>query len=318
MPGRDDDLIEMASPVRAALAEGRPVVALESTIITHGMPYPANLEMAIAVEGIVRTIGATPATIAIIDGRIRVGVGGDDLGRLAQARDARKASRRDLAALVATGATAGTTVAATMWIAARCGIVVFGTGGIGGVHYGAEETFDISADLTELGRTPVAVVAGIKSILDIGKTLEVLETQGVPVLGYGTDAFPGFFARESSHTVDYRVDTPRAAADVIRAQQRLGVQTGILIANPVPAEQALPAADMAALITDACRDADAAGVSRKDLTPFLLARINTLTGGASLRANIALVKSNVDLAARIAVAHAALATEPVLPRSANA
>jgi len=306
MRGRDDDLIEMAPSVRAALAEGQPVVALESTIITHGMPYPANLDIALAVEGIVRTVGATPATIAVIDGRIRVGIGDGDLGRLAQAHDARKASRRDLAALVATGATAGTTVAATMLIAARCGIAVFGTGGIGGVHYGAAETFDISADLVELGRTPVAVVAGIKSILDIGKTLEVLETQGVPVLGYGTNTLPAFFARESQHTVDYRVDTPRAAADIIHAQQRLGIQTGILIANPVPTEHALPAADMDALIADACRDADAAGVSRKDLTPFLLARVSTLTGGASLKANIALVKSNIELAARIAVEHAAL------------
>lgn len=313
MRGHDDDLIEVSPPVRAALAEGQPVVALESTIITHGMPYPANLDMALAVEGIVRSVGATPATIAVIDGRIRVGIGDDDLGRLAQARDARKASRRDLAALVETGATAGTTVAATMLIAARCGIVVFGTGGIGGVHYGAEDTFDISADLTELGRTPVAVVAGIKSILDLGKTLEVLETQGVPVLGYGTNTLPAFFARESRHTVDYRVDTPRAAAAIIHAQQRLGIQTGILIANPVPTEHALPAADMDALIADACRDADAAGVSRKDLTPFLLARISTLTGGASLKANIALVKSNIELAARIAVEHAALAG----PRSAS-
>ncbi|HKU98636.1 MAG TPA: pseudouridine-5'-phosphate glycosidase [Vineibacter sp.] len=317
MRARDDDLIEVAPAVRSALAEGRPVVALESTIITHGMPYPANLEMAVAVEAIARGAGAAPATIAIIDGRIRVGIGEADLGRLAQARDARKASRRDLAALVATGATAGTTVAATMVVAARCGIAVFGTGGIGGVHYGAEETFDISADLIELGRTPVAVVAGIKSILDIGKTLEVLETQGVPVLGFGTQVFPAFFARESDHKVDYRVDTPRAVADIIHAQQRLGIQSGMLIANPVPAEHALPAADMDVLIADACRDADAAGVSRKEVTPFLLARVNALTGGASLRANIALVKSNVELAARIAVEHAALVAGPAAPGRNN-
>jgi pseudouridine-5'-phosphate glycosidase len=254
----------------------------------------------------VRAAGATPATIAVIDGRIRVGVDEDGLRRLARARDAGKASRRDLAAVVATGATAGTTVAATMAIAAQCGIAVFGTGGIGGVHYGAEETFDISADLIELGRTPVAVVAGIKSILDIGKTLEVLETQGVPVLGYGTDAVPAFFARDSGHKVDYRFDTPRALAEVIHAQRRLGLQTGILITHPVPEEHALPAAAMDALIADAVRDAAAAGVLRKDLTPFLLARINALSGGASLAANIALVRSNAELAARIAVEHAAL------------
>ncbi len=306
MRARDDDLIEVAPSVQAALSEGRPVVALESTIITHGMPYPANLDMAMTVEGIARAAGATPATIAVIDGRIRVGLGDAEIGRLAQTREARKASRRDLAALVASSGTAGTTVSATMLIAARCGIAVFGTGGIGGVHRGAEETFDISADLIELGRTPVAVVAGVKSILDIGKTLEVLETQGVPVLGYSTQVFPAFFARESGHAVDYRVDSPRAVAEIMHAQQRLGIETGMLIANPVPAEHALPAADMDALIADACRDADAAGVSRKDVTPFLLARVNALTGGASLKANIALVKSNVDLAARIAVEHAAL------------
>ncbi len=306
MGARDDDLIDVAPDVRAALAEGRPVVALESTIITHGMPYPANLDVAVSLEAIVREAGAVPATIAVIEGRIRVGVDAGGLGRLARAGDARKASRRDLAAVVASGGTAGTTVAATMLIAARCGIAVFGTGGIGGVHYGAEETFDISADLIELGRTPVAVVAGIKSILDIGKTLEVLETQGVPVLGYRTDAVPAFFARDSGHAVDYRFDTPRALAEVIHAQRRVGLQSGILITHPVPQEHALAAADMEALIAAANREAVAAGVARKDLTPFLLARVNAMSGGASLDANIALVRSNAGLAAGIAVELAAL------------
>jgi pseudouridine-5'-phosphate glycosidase len=221
--------------------------------------------------------------------------------------NASKASRRDLAALVATGATAGTTVSATMLVAARCGIAIFATGGIGGVHRGADKTFDISADLIELGRTPVAVVcSGAKSILDLGKTLEVLETQGVPVLGYRTDIFPAFFSRESSHKVDRRLDSPRALAEVILAQRRLGLENGILIANPIPEGEALPAADIEAQIAAACREADAAGVSRKDLTPYLLARINELTGGQSLKANITLVKNNAALAAEIAVEYAGL------------
>ncbi len=236
-----------------------------------------------------------------------VGLGEDVIGRLAEARDVSKASRRDLAALVATGATAGTTVSATMLVAARCGIEMFATGGIGGVHRGAAETFDISADLIELGSTRVAVVcSGAKSILDLGKTLEVLETQGVPVLGYRTEVFPAFFSRGSSHRVDRRFDSPRALAEVILAQRQLELENGILIANPIPEGEALPAADIEAQIAMACRQADAAGVSRKDLTPFLLARINELTGGRSLKANIALVKNNAALAAEIAVESAAL------------
>jgi len=303
----DDDLVEVAPDIASALEAGRPLVALESTIITHGMPYPDNLAMARAVEGIVRAEGAVPATIAVIDGRIRVGLDDEALSRLASTRDAHKASRRDLAVLVATGATAGTTVAATMLIAASHGIPVFATGGIGGVHRGAGETFDISADLIELGRTPVAVVsAGAKSILDIGKTLEVLETQGVPVLGYRTDAFPGFYTRDSGHKVDRRLDTPRALAEVIHAQRRLGLQTGILIANPIPEAHALRAADIDSRIAAACRDAEAAGASRKDLTPYLLARINELSGGASLKANVALIRNNAALAARVAIEYAGL------------
>ncbi|MCW5745413.1 MAG: pseudouridine-5'-phosphate glycosidase [Alphaproteobacteria bacterium] len=308
MQRRDDELIDLAMEVRAALADGRPVVALESSIVAQGMPWPHNLETALAVERIVRAEGAVPATIAVVDGRIRVGLDEDTLRRLSRARDAHKASRRDLAALVAARATAGTTVAATMWIAARCGIAIFATGGIGGVHRGAEETFDVSADLIELGRTPVAVVsAGAKSILDIGKTLEVLETQGVPVLGYRTDTFPAFFTRDSGHKVDRRFDSPQALAEVIATQRRLGLQSGILIANPISEADALAADDIEARIAAAVRDAEAAGVARKDLTPFLLARVNDLSDGASLRANIALVKNNAALAAQIAVAHAALA-----------
>jgi pseudouridine-5'-phosphate glycosidase len=307
MRGLPADLIEPAPEVRAALEIGRPVVALESSIIAQGMPAPHNLETALAVEALVRDHGAVPATIAIIDGRIRVGLDADALGRLATSRDASKASSRDLAALLAGGATAGTTVAATMAIAARCGIVVFATGGIGGVHRGAEQSFDVSADLIELGRTPVAVVAaGAKSILDIGKTLEVLETQGVPVLGYGTDSFPAFFSRDSGYRVDRRVDSPQALATIIDAQCRLGLRSGILIANPIPEAHALPAAEIDGQIADACRAAATAGVSGKDLTPFLLAQVNALSGGASLKANIALVKNNAVLAAAIAVALAVL------------
>jgi pseudouridine-5'-phosphate glycosidase len=297
-----DQLIAIAPEVRDALAERRAVVALESTIITHGMPRPANLEMAHAVEAIIRSEGAVPATIVVSGGAIRVGLSDVELERLASAKDATKASRRDLAALLARKAMGGTTVAATMIAAARAGIAVFATGGIGGVHRGAEETFDISADLIELGRTPVAVVcAGAKSILDIAKTLEVLETQGIPVLGYRTDDFPAFFARTSGHRVDHRFDSPRDLAEVIHAQRWLGLQTGILIANPIPENDALPADEMEATVAAACREAEAAGVSRKALTPFLLDRINAMSGGRSLAANIALVKNNAQLAARIAV-----------------
>lgn len=300
IPG--DDLFAVAPEVRDALAAGRAVVALESTIVTHGMPYPQNLQTALAVEDIVRAQRAVPATIALVDGRIRVGLDAAELERLAVAEGVAKASRRDLAALLARKAAAGTTVAATMIAAARAKIPIFATGGIGGVHRGAAETFDISADLVELSRTPVAVVcAGAKSILDIAKTLEVLETHGVPVLGYRTDDFPAFFARTSGHKVGHRFDSPRELAEVIAAQQRLGLDTGLLIANPVPEAEALPAAAVEAQIEQACRDAEAAGVSGKELTPFLLARISELSGGQSLRANIALIKNNAALAAEIAV-----------------
>lgn len=297
-----DSPIEPSDVVRDALAEGRAVVALESTIIAHGMPYPQNLEMAQAVEAIVREGGAVPATIAIVEGRVRVGLSGEELERFASAEGVAKASARDIAPTIVRRATAGTTVAATMAIAARAGIDIFATGGIGGVHRGAAETFDISADLTELARTPVAVVsAGCKSILDIPKTLEFLETQGVPVLGYGTDEFPAFFVRSSGERVDHRFDTPRDVAAVIHTARRLGSKGGILIANPIPEADALSAEAIEARIDEACREAEAAGVSQKEVTPYLLSRINVLTGGESLKANIALVKNNAALAATIAV-----------------
>jgi pseudouridine-5'-phosphate glycosidase len=295
------DPIEAGPEVRAALAEERPVVALESTIIAHGMPYPENLATAEAVEAIVRGEGAVPATIAVVAGRIKVGLSSEELEQFASAKGVAKASRRDLAAYVVKKATAGTTVAATMAVAARVGIEVFATGGIGGVHRGAAETFDISADLTELARTPVAVVcAGCKSILDIAKTLEFLETQGVPIIGYGTNEFPAFFARTSGHRLDHRFDTPREVARTIRTERRLGSPSGILVANPIPEADALPPDEIEARIEKACRDAQGAGVSQKDVTPYLLSRINTLTGGESLAANIALVKNNAALAAKIA------------------
>ncbi|MDT3707302.1 MAG: pseudouridine-5'-phosphate glycosidase [Thiobacillus sp.] len=295
--------LSVGPEVEQALAAGRPVVALESTIITHGMPYPQNLEMARDVEAVVRRNGATPATIAIMDHRLRVGVSGPDLEALAQAGgSAAKASRRDVAALLATGGVAGTTVATTMQVAAMCGIAVFATGGIGGVHRGAESTFDISADLEELSRTPVAVVcAGAKSILDIPKTLETLETNGVPVLGYRTSEFPAFWARSSGEPVDHRFDSAADIARVIALQFELGMG-GVLVANPIPEADALDAAEIEMRIAEAIADAERQGVTRKALTPYLLQRIFELTGGRSLAANIALVEHNAAVAAAIAVA----------------
>ncbi|NMA98210.1 MAG: pseudouridine-5'-phosphate glycosidase [Phyllobacteriaceae bacterium] len=295
--------LSITSEVKAALAAGKPVVALESTIITHGMPYPQNLAMAREVEDVIRAQGAVPATIAIMDGRLCVGVSGDDLVRLAEeGHKAAKASRRDVAALLASGEMAGTTVATTMQIAALAGIRIFATGGIGGVHRGAEDSFDISADLEELGRTPVAVIcAGAKSILDIAKTLEVLETNGVPVLGFGTNDFPAFWARESGFKVDHRFDDAESVARMLAVQADLGMG-GVLIANPIPEADAWEASAIEAFITQALADADAQGIAGKATTPFLLQRIFELTGGKSLQSNIALVKNNARVAADIAVA----------------
>jgi pseudouridine-5'-phosphate glycosidase len=294
--------LSISPEVKKALAAGQPVVALESTIITHGMPYPQNLEMARNVEAVIVKHGAVPATIAIMDGRFAVGVSGDDLERLAQeGATAAKASRRDVAALLVKGRLAGTTVATTMQAAAMAGIRVFATGGIGGVHRGAEETFDISADLEELSRTPVAVVcAGAKSILDIAKTLETLESKGVPVLGYQTEDFPAFWARQSGHKVDHKLENAEEAARIIALQSALGMG-GVLIANPIPEKDALDAKAIEARIGEAIAAAEKEGVSRKDLTPFLLKRIFELTGGKSLVANIALVENNAAVAAQIAV-----------------
>lgn len=301
--------VVVSPEVAGALAAGGAVVALESTIITHGMPFPQNLATARAVEAVVREHGAVPATIAVLDGRPCVGLGDADLDRLARAAttgEVAKASRRDLPALVARGATAGTTVAATMYLAHLAGVRIFATGGIGGVHRGAESTFDVSADLDELGSTPVAVVcAGAKSILDLPKTLEVLETRGVPVVGFGTDEFPAFFSRTSGLPVDHRVESPEELAALLAAHHDLGLRGGVLVANPIPEADALPAEEIDARIDEAVADAERAGVTRKEVTPYLLARINELTGGRSLVANIALVKNNAAVAARTAVALAA-------------
>jgi len=296
------DYLEVSERVCAALKEKRAIVALESTIITHGMPYPQNLETALMVEQEVRQSGAEPATIAIMDGRLVVGVEGERLEYLAAQRDkAAKASRRDMAAVLVKGGNAGTTVAATMIIAAAAKIDVFATGGIGGVHRGASETFDVSADLNELAQTPVAVVcAGAKSILDIGKTLEVLETSGVPVLGYRTDEFPAFFAISSGFPVDQRFDEVADIAKVIKLQKALGMG-GILVANPIPEADALDGGIIEKRIAQAIKDAGEQGIERKALTPYLLQRIFELSEGKSLKANIALIKNNARLAAQIAL-----------------
>ncbi|HTJ57693.1 MAG TPA: pseudouridine-5'-phosphate glycosidase [Devosiaceae bacterium] len=308
--------LAIAPRVHEALAAGKPVVALESTIITHGMPYPQNLAMARNVEREVSNQGAVPATVAIMDGKFRVGLEGEDLERLAaEGHNAAKASRRDIAALLVSGELAGTTVATTMMAAHWAGIKVFATGGIGGVHRGAESTFDISADLEELSRTPVAVVcAGAKSILDIAKTLEVLETKGVPVIGYGTDDFPAFWARTSGYKLDRRYDSPADIARMVALQTSLGLG-GVLIANPISEADALDAAAIEERIAEAVAAAETEGVSRKALTPFLLQRIFELTGGKSLTANIALVENNARVAAQVAVQLAALSTPPKVIRT---
>ncbi|WP_018262048.1 pseudouridine-5'-phosphate glycosidase [Methylobacterium sp. WSM2598] len=304
-------LLDIAPEVRAALAAGAPVVALESTIVTHGMPHPQNVETARAVEAVVREAGAVPATIAVVAGRIRIGLPAETLAGLAAARDVLKLSRADLPHAVAAGLTGSTTVAATMICAALAGIRVFATGGIGGVHRGVEQTLDISADLDELARTPVAVVsAGAKAILDLPRTLEYLETRGVPVVGYGTDRFPAFWSRDSGLPAPLRLDTPEAVAALIRAKAALGLGGGILVANPVPEADEIPAAEIAGLIETAVAEARAAGISAKAVTPFLLGRLLALTGGRSLATNIALIRHNAALAARLAAALAAPAPAP--------
>ena len=295
--------VSFSAEVAAAKAAGTPVVALESTIITHGMPYPGNLEMAESVEQIIRSEGAVPATIAVIEGQLHIGLDRAELHALAQASDAMKLSRADLAFAISEGRTGATTVAATMIAAARGGIHVFATGGIGGVHRKAEESFDISADLEELSRTPVIVVcAGAKAILDVPKTLEVLETKGVPVVTLGQDDFPAFWSRSSGLKSPLRLDSADRIAAFQRAREAFGIAGGMLIGNPVPEKNEIPSAEMEGYIAEALKRADAKGIVGKAVTPFLLASIFEITEGRSLTTNIALVENNARLAARIAVA----------------
>ena len=296
--------LDISPEVKAALEAGKPVVALESTIISHGMPYPKNVETALLVEQTLRDNGAVPATIAVIGGRLKAGLSKEEIEYLGKTgRGVAKASRRDLPALVARGADGATTVTTTMIIAHMAGIQVFATGGIGGVHRGAETTMDISADLEELAQTPVMVVcAGAKSILDLGLTLEYLETKGVPVIGYGTVELPAFYTRKSGFGVDYRVDSPEELAAMFAAQRDLGYKGGMLVTNPIPEEYAMPKDVIDAAIEQALRECKEQGVHGKETTPFLLARVVELTGGDSLESNIQLVLNNARVAARTAAA----------------
>ena len=295
--------LDIAPEVAEALKNGKPVVALESTIISHGMPYPKNVETAMLVEKTIRDNGAVPATIAIIGGRLKAGLSAEEIEYLGKAGSAvAKASRRDLAALVAEGKDGATTVTTTMMIAHMAGISIFATGGIGGVHRGAETTMDISADLEELGSTPVMVVcAGAKSILDLGLTLEYLETKGVPVIGYGTDELPAFYTRHSGFGVDYRADSPAQLAGMFKAQKELGLKGGMLVTNPIPEEYAMDKAVIDAAIDQAMKESIEQGIHGKETTPFLLAKVVELTGGSSLESNIQLVLNNATLAAKTAV-----------------
>jgi len=299
--------LDVAPEVAQALKEGRPVVALESTIISHGMPYPKNVETALRVEQTLRDNGAVPATIAVIGGRLKAGLSREEIEYLGKTgRGVAKASRRDLPVLVARKADGATTVATTMIIASMAGIRIFATGGIGGVHRGAEVTMDISADLEELAQTPVMVVcAGAKSILDLGLTLEYLETKGVPVIGFGTEELPAFYTRRSGFGVDYRVDSPEELAAVFRAQRELGYRGGMLVTNPIPEEYAMDKAVIDAAIEKALSEAKEQGIHGKETTPFLLAKVVELTGGDSLESNIQLVLNNARVAARTAVCLAA-------------
>ena len=297
--------LDVNPEVAAAIAAGKPVVALESTIISHGMPYPQNVETALNVEKIIRENGAVPATIAIIGGRLKAGLTAEEIeyfGKKGQA--IHKASRRDLAVLCARGEDGATTVTTTMIIAHMAGIKIFATGGIGGVHRGAETTMDISADLEELGQTPVMVVcAGAKSILDLGLTLEYLETKGVPVIGYGTEELPAFYTRQSGFGVDYRIDTPEELAAAFKASNEMGLKSGMLVTNPIPEEYAMPLDTINAAIDQAISECTAKGIHGKDTTPFLLARVAELTGGDSLASNIRLVYNNAKVAAQTAAAY---------------
>ena len=294
--------LDVAPEVQKALDEGRPVVALESTIISHGMPYPQNVETALNVEKIIRDNGAVPATIAVIKGRLKAGLSPEEIDYLGKTGTAvAKASRRDLPVLVAQGKDGATTVTTTMIIAHMAGIQVFATGGIGGVHRGAQQTFDISADLEELAHTPVMVVcAGAKSILDLGLTLEYLETHGVPVIGYGTEELPAFYTRKSGFQVDYRIDTPEDLAKAFYVKQDMGLGGGMLVTNPIPEEFSMNHEIINKAIDEAVEEANKLGIHGKETTPFLLAKIKDLTGGDSLASNIQLVYNNARLAAKTA------------------
>ena len=300
--------LDVNPEVAAALAAGKPVVALESTIISHGMPYPQNVQTALNVERIIRENGAVPATIAIIGGRLKAGLTAEEIeyfGKKGQA--IAKASRRDLAVLCARGQDGATTVTTTMIIAHMAGIKIFATGGIGGVHRGAETTMDLSADLEELGQTPVMVIcAGAKSILALGLTLEYLETKGVPVIGYGTEELPAFYTRQSGFGVDYRVDSPEELAAAFKAGQDMGLKGGMLVTNPIPEEYAMPLDTINAAIDQAIAECKDKGIHGKATTPFLLARVAELTGGNSLDSNIQLVYNNAKVAAQTAAAYCKL------------
>ena len=294
--------LDVSPEVAKAIKDGKAVVALESTIISHGMPYPRNVETALNVEKIIREHGAVPATIAILGGRLKVGLSEDQIEYLGKAKDVVKTSRRDIPFIVAKKLDGATTVASTMILAALAGVKVFATGGIGGVHRGAQETFDISADLQELAHTNVAVVcAGAKSILDIGLTLEYLETNGVPVVGYQTDELPAFYTRKSGFGVDYRVDSPLELAEALKAKWDLGLGGGLVVANPIPEAYEMDFDAITFAIQTAVSDAEKAGIKGKESTPFLLAKVKELTGGDSLDSNIELVYNNAKVAAQLAV-----------------
>lgn len=295
--------LDIAPEVQRALDAGQPVVALESTIISHGMPYPQNVATALQVEQEVRNHGAVPATIAIVNGRLKAGLSAAEIEALGKSgRDVVKVSRRDVPFIVAAGATGATTVASTMIIAAMAGIRLFATGGIGGVHRGAQQSFDVSADLQELAQTPVAVVcAGAKSILDLRLTLEYLETHGVPVVGYQTNALPAFFTRDSAFSVDYRLDTPQEIARALHVKWAMSLKGGMVIANPIPEAYAMPRAAIDAAIEQALAEAQAQNIGGKESTPFLLARVCDITGGDSLAANIQLVLNNARLASAVGI-----------------
>lgn len=295
------EFLDLAPEVAAALGSGGAVVALESTLVAHGMPFPQNLETAREAEKVIRDAGATPATIAILDGRLKVGLSDAEIDRVAQSGDMPKASLRDMAVLVATKGSGATTVASTMRIAATAGIQVFATGGIGGVHRGGAKSLDISADLQEMAASDVAVIcSGAKAILDLGLTLEYLETLGVPVITYGSDDFPAFYSRESGLQTPFRANSAGEIAAIMRTKWRMGLKGGLVIANPIPEADAIPAIEIDRQIHAALVEADTMGIKGKAVTPFLLKHVAALTEGRSLRANIALIRSNARLAAEIA------------------